>query len=333
MGLWLSLNTHAAQYRLLPYLAAAYVLRIFNDYLTEVFYQFSIDTITGNNTETRLPELGMEIHAISSSCKPIAGWIMKDAIQECREACGGHGYLKVSGIGDIRNDHDANLTYEGENHVLIQQTSNWLLKIWPLVMEKKEISTPLESANFISDSSDILSKKFTTTTIDELCVPENLLSIYKWLVCYLLKMSYEKVSGELKSGKSIFWAKNDSQVYYSKNLAIAYIQHFLLQRMLITISNATDHAIKNVLTKLYLLYGLWSLEKHIPVLYQGEYARGPTVTNLIHSSILKLCAELKDDAVSLVDVIAEPDFILNSVLGASDGMRVLCRYLENLKEW
>ncbi|KFM57598.1 Peroxisomal acyl-coenzyme A oxidase 3, partial [Stegodyphus mimosarum] len=36
-------------------------------------------------------------------------------------------------------------------------------------------------------------------------------------------------------------------------------------------------------------------------------------------AMLKLCSELKDDAVSLVDVIAPPDFILNSALGKSDG--------------
>jgi len=39
-------------------------------------------------------DLGMEIHVLSSAGKPLAGWIARDAIQACREACGGHGYLK-----------------------------------------------------------------------------------------------------------------------------------------------------------------------------------------------------------------------------------------------
>ena len=47
---------------------------------------------------TRQAELGREIHAISSASKPLSTWLARDAAQECREACGGHGYFKgVSG--------------------------------------------------------------------------------------------------------------------------------------------------------------------------------------------------------------------------------------------
>lgn len=97
------------------------------------------------------------------------------------------------------------------------------------------------------------------------------------------------------------------------------MQHFFLKQAAQKISEAEDDAVKRVLRNICTLYGLWSLEKHVPTLYQGEYLRGPEAVFLIQDSVLKLCGDLKDDAVSLIDVVAPPDFILNSVLGASDG--------------
>lgn len=66
--------------------------------------------------------LGAEIHALSSSAKPLSGWLARDGIQESREACGGHGYLAASGFGVLRNDNDANCTYEGDNSVSLNFT-------------------------------------------------------------------------------------------------------------------------------------------------------------------------------------------------------------------
>ncbi|KAF2886215.1 hypothetical protein ILUMI_19959 [Ignelater luminosus] len=316
------LEYQSHQHRLIPFLSVAYVLKIFGKFLMTTHYGFIIDATFGTGSDGNLlTDLGIELHAVSSASKPVSSWVVRDAVQECREACAGHGYLKAAGIGDIRNDHDANSTYEGENHVLIQQTSNWLLKFWPPILQGQTISSPLKSIDFLTNCLEILKTRCVVDNVDDFITPNNICNMYQWLTCYLLKISYEKCENLMKLEKlDSFWAKNESQVYYCKTLAVAYIQHFMIQRMLTTICEATDPQIKSVLTRLLSLYGIWSLEKHISTFYQGGYASGPLFARLIQDSLLKLCKSLKNDAVALVDVIAPPDFLIKSVLGQSDGM-------------
>lgn len=38
--------------------------------------------------------------------------------------------FKASALGDLRSNHDPRVTFEGDNTVLLQQTSNWLLKVF-----------------------------------------------------------------------------------------------------------------------------------------------------------------------------------------------------------
>lgn len=77
---------------LIPYLAATHVLEHFSDSFYMDYASLRISFMIGDKSE-RSAELGKEIHALSCASKPLAGWIARDAIQECREACGGHGYF------------------------------------------------------------------------------------------------------------------------------------------------------------------------------------------------------------------------------------------------
>lgn len=87
------LEYQSQQYRLLPHLAAAYVMKVFAHWLSEKQFKSMIDTYMKVDQENGVAT-GVEIHALSSAIKPVCTWMARDAIQDCRESCGGHGYLK-----------------------------------------------------------------------------------------------------------------------------------------------------------------------------------------------------------------------------------------------
>lgn len=61
----------------------------------------------------------------------------------------------------MREDNDANCTYEGDNNVLLQQSANWLLNLWSLVQRRQSVApyTPLGSAIYLDSAESILKSK------------------------------------------------------------------------------------------------------------------------------------------------------------------------------
>lgn len=60
------------------------------------------------------------------------------------------------------------------------------------------------------------------------------------------------------------------KVYYCRSLAIAYIEHTVLQRFHdVTSDDQTPPGVRSVLRRLCALYGLWTLTNHMGILYQG----------------------------------------------------------------
>lgn len=82
-------------------------------------------------------------------------------------------FFAASRLGVLRQEHDANCTYEGESNVLIQQASNWLLNQYATTLKGKNILSPLESAKFLNNVEGILKLKFNHTTVEETLRPES----------------------------------------------------------------------------------------------------------------------------------------------------------------
>nr|CAD7574923.1 unnamed protein product [Timema californicum] len=300
------------QWRLFPYLAAAYVMKNFSVYFGEVMVNQHVAGALGKKS---MQDIGQETHALSAAGKPLYSWLSRDAIQECREACGGHGYLKVSGLGDLRNSNDACCTYEGENSVLIQQTSNWLLQLWSRRDDKSQgpITSPLGSVDFLSKAQEILATRFSASTKEMAVRPETLLAAYEWLICWLLQATNDRIKSNSDSEMDAFTAKNNAQVFYARPLSIAFLETSEIPIIgLVKLGPLYTQSVKT-------LSSTYNEHCWLPVIRTGSYLTDGQSAQLLCDGILDLCAQLKPDAIALVDAIAPPDFVLNSALGGSDG--------------
>ncbi|XP_039274921.1 LOW QUALITY PROTEIN: peroxisomal acyl-coenzyme A oxidase 3 [Nilaparvata lugens] len=80
------------QWRLFPYVAAAYALKFFIQQFTDQY----LDCVVISKTDTAgfrdVQMMVSGVHAVVCCTKPLFTWICRNALQECREACGGHAF-------------------------------------------------------------------------------------------------------------------------------------------------------------------------------------------------------------------------------------------------
>ncbi|CAM4748878.1 unnamed protein product [Rotaria magnacalcarata] len=309
-------------WRLIPILASLYVYRnlalsVF-DNLAE-FYALSMSN--DESDQDTLAYMGRELHALSCTCKAICTWNTQKACQECREACGGHGYLYATGFGTIRNDNDPSCTFEGDNNVLLQQASNYILSSYEDTYKNNTpISSPFKSIDFIATLKNTIRNNRCSITTE--CDIKDLLKAVEWLLCYILDKSARKVDQlSMQKNLSSFDLKNAAQVYHLRTLSIIYIQSTAIFRFLqyIEDNQEMDDKCKSVLDKLLLVFTLKFLEENLNLLFEGNYFNNGSISTLMQNRLIDLCHDLRNEAAGLVDVFAPPDHILNSVLGVSDG--------------
>ncbi|RNA13430.1 peroxisomal acyl-coenzyme A oxidase 3, partial [Brachionus plicatilis] len=308
------------QYRLMPRLALCYVLKNYSFSLFNNLVEFYIGMFSGDDSE-RQAEFGKEIHALSSASKPYASWMAQECIQECREACGGHGYLKASRLSYLRNTNDPIQTFEGDNNVLLQQTSNFLISNFEEYLKTKKIAdSPLEIARFLNSFETNISLKFNCQDRKDLLSQKVVMEMFDWLICYVTKISYEKLKKNLDKGLDLFTARNENQIFFSKTLATIFMERQLIERFIRKINENKDESLQKILDNILYLSAYYLLDKHVGIFYQGSYFSSEKPVFMIREAILELCTQMKNEAVAMVDAIAPPDYVLNSVLGNSDGL-------------
>jgi len=108
------------QRRLIPRIATTYAMSFAHEELLEKF-----DDVFSGKHET--DEDRQDLETLAAALKPTSTWHALDILQECREACGGAGFLTKNRFTSLRADLDVYATFEGDNNVLLQLVAKRLL--------------------------------------------------------------------------------------------------------------------------------------------------------------------------------------------------------------
>jgi len=108
------------QRRLFPLIARTYALHFAQEYVAGALHDV-FSGVTGDEQSRR------KLESRAAGTKALGTWHATRTIQECREACGGAGYLSQNRFAALKADTDVFTTFEGDNHVLLQLVAKGLL--------------------------------------------------------------------------------------------------------------------------------------------------------------------------------------------------------------
>ncbi|GAB4006151.1 acyl-CoA dehydrogenase family protein [Nocardioides ultimimeridianus] len=104
------------QRRLLPLIARTYALNFAQARLARDFR----DSFSGDGEGEQHERRRRALESRAAATKALGTWHATRTIQECREACGGAGYLAANRFAALKADTDVFTTFEGDNTILLQ---------------------------------------------------------------------------------------------------------------------------------------------------------------------------------------------------------------------
>jgi acyl-CoA oxidase len=294
----LLLDYPAHQRRLCPLIAKAFALDFALKHLVEL-------------NETSPLDDSRSLETLAAGVKAVTTWNATQTIQTCREACGGEGYLAVNRISALRADTDIYTTFEGDNTVLMQLVAKNLLSEFK---DKLKEMRPAQMAGFFIDQRlAAISKRNPGFTLNlrqsHLRDTDFQMAMHRFRESAAL-LSAAQEFRRLTSKKRLDHYGAFAQMQRELiGLAHAHIERVILERFVRVIATVQAPPLKLVLKRLCDLFALSQIEFN-----KGWYLECGALTGLksraVSRQVDKLCLEIRQEAVQLVDSFGIPDACL-----------------------
>ncbi len=309
------------QRRLLPLVARTYALHFAQERLAADFHEVFTDPDAASERKRR----GLESRAAAT--KALGTWHATWAIQECREACGGAGYVSRNRFAALKADTDVFTTFEGDNTILLQLVAKGRLTD---LQDEFGSLDQIGMVRFVAQQAvDVVVEKTNMMKLIErlrdavpgskgddddpdahLLDPEYHLSMFRWREDHMTAGAARRIKGGIDRGgdpAEVFSRCQDHVI----GLARAHAERLVLEAFLTKVEQAPDGPNKTALNMLCDLYALSEIERDRAWwMEHGRLStdRSKAITRMVND----LCRALRPVAVDLVDAFGVPPEMLRA---------------------
>lgn len=281
------------QRRLLPRLAACYALDFAHKELVRRF-------LSRNEEDTR------QVEVLAAGIKSWASWHTVVALQDCRECCGGQGYLAVNRIPGLKADTDVYTTFEGDNTVLMQLVAKGCLTQYRDQFNEMNAFGLLRflsarTAFVLTDLNPILARNGSVAHLRD---PEFQLDAFRHREEHLLTTAASRIKSRLDRGMDPFEAFRECQDHLLR-LANAHVERVILEPFTAAVE-ASSGGEREVLTLLRDLFALWRIEEDRGWFLETGHMEG-VKTKAIRALVERLCSDVRRHALPLIEAWGIPD--------------------------
>jgi len=265
-----------------------------------------------------------DLHATLCAVKAFYSYEADAGVNRARLSCGGHGYSSFSGFTTLWREFSPNVTYEGENTIMILQTARYLVSCLEKLRKGGQLQ---DNVSYLKNLQEILSIQKCVAKRPSDFSLEVLLSTLQANAAILI----------FRAGKSLMKGAQEGSFKdsWDKKAGISLIEAARAHTTLYTfkafvekINNEIGSAnLKTVLQRLCLLYGIEKIIEHPLGLVESEYLSSKQFIWLRQRKE-ELLEEIRPDAIGLVDAFGYPDNTIRSALGVYDG-----NVYETLMSW
>ncbi|KAI3859267.1 hypothetical protein MKW98_007648 [Papaver atlanticum] len=289
----LLLDYPSHQRRLLPLLAKTCAMSFGANYLKRMYIN-------------RTPQANKTIHVVSSAFKAAFTWHNMRTLQECREACGGQGLKTENRMGHLKSEYDVQSTFEGDNHVLMQQVSKALIAEYIAAQKRKKPFKGL-GLEHMNDPCPVIPAELTSSILRSINFQMDIFFLRERDLLHRFASEVSQLQAQGESKENAFMLTYQT----AEDLAKAFTERSVLQTFVEAEVAVSDGALKSVFGLLRSMYALISIEEDISFLRYGYLS--PDKDAAVRKEVTKLCSELRPHTLSVVKSLGIPDAFLSPI--------------------